>query len=234
MKTKTMLKKLELDKDSLDEIQKAVQKAEAGTTGEIETAITAESAHYAFWELLASVCAAAVVFAVMVPFAGKFLRLYEYFTWTQRVWMLPAFYGFVCFVVIIAFFYLFNVPALDRLVIPHIVRSSSVTKRALRHFTESGVYETSEHSGVLIFVSYLEREVRIVADRGISEKISQDLWNIIAEGLASDIKAGNAKEGFISAVQKCGDLLAQNFPAHDMNPDELPDGLAILEDAEWY
>jgi putative membrane protein len=99
----------------------------------------------------------------------------------------------------------------------------------MRYFAESGVYETAEHSGILIFVSYMERQVRIVADSGIASKISQDLWNIIADDLAQGIKSGQTKEGFISAVEKCGQLLAENFPAHEENPNELSDGLAILD-----
>ena len=234
MKTKTMLKKLNLSQKDFEEISDAVKKAESKTTGEIAAAVTAESAHYAFWELLASVCIAVLVFAAMLPFAGKLQEVYQRITWTQRVWALPALYGFVCFAVIAASFYLFNFPTLDRLVIPRAVRSASVTRRAFRHFTESGVYETKEHSGILIFVSYMERQVRIVADSGISEKISRDLWKIISDELAADIKTGNAKAGFINAIEKCGDLLARNFPAHEENPDELPDGLTVLEDAEWY
>jgi len=229
-----MLKKLNLTAEDFDDISKAVQNAEAKTTGEIETAIAAESAHYAFWELLASLCVAVIVFAVLLPFAGKINGLYERITWTQRIWALPALYGFVCFASVFASFYLFNIPALDRAAIPRIVRTASVTRRAMRHFAESGVYDTAEHSGILIFVSYMERQVRIIADRGISAKISPDLWKLISDGLAADIKAGNTKAGFISAIEKCGDLLAQHFPAHEQNPDELPDGLTVLEDAEWY
>jgi putative membrane protein len=234
MKTKTMLKELHLSQKDFEEISEAVKKAEAKTSGEIETAITAESAHYAFWELLASVCISVLVFAVLLPFAGKINDIYEQLTWTQRIWALPAFYGFVCFATVVASFYLFNIPALDRVVIPRVVRNASVTRRAMRHFTESGIYETAEHSGILIFVSYMERQVRIIADHGIAVKISPDLWKIISDELAAEIKSGNTKAAFISAIEKCGDLLAQNFPAHEENPDELPNGLSVLEDAEWY
>ena len=123
-----------------------------------------------------------------------------------------------------------NVPAIDRIIIPNRIKKAAVTNRAMRHFAESGVYETSEHSGILIFVSYMERQVRIIADTGIAKKIPQDLWNIIADDLAQGIKNGKTKEGFISAVEKCSELLAENFPAKDENPNELCDGLVILQD----
>ena len=68
----------------------------------------------------------------------------------------------------------------------------------------------------------------VVADSGIAKKIPQDLWNIIADELAAGIKTGHTKEGFTGAIEKCGELLAEHFPAHSENPNELPDGLVIL------
>jgi putative membrane protein len=75
----------------------------------------------------------------------------------------------------------------------------------------------------------MEREVRIIADSGISAKIEQDEWNLIAQKLASGIRDGKMTEALTEAVGHCGDLLAEHFPAHEENPNELPDGLFILE-----
>ena len=135
-----MLKRLKLSNTELDRIAEAVTKAESKTTGEIKIVLAPESAHYAFWELLAAVCASAVVFAFLLPFAGKITDTYGLFAWTERTWMLPGLYGFVCFVSIAAAFRLFNIPALDRIVVPKSVRIASVTRRAFRLFVECGVY----------------------------------------------------------------------------------------------
>ena len=80
----------------------------------------------------------------------------------------------------------------------------------------------------------MEKQVRIIADRGISQKISQDLWNLIADELAENLKKGDAETAFTNAIKKCGQLLAENFPNHEENPNELADGLVVLEDTEWY
>jgi putative membrane protein len=227
-------KKLRLDDAALKRIAAAVTNAESKTTGEIAITVTKESAHYSFFELIASVFFAAIVFCVLVPFAGSISAWFGKTFWAVPEWYVPAFYGFTCFGVIALGFYCANIPAIDRIVVPRGVRSICVTHRAFRCFTESGVYETKEHSGILIFISLLERQVRIVADSGISAKISQDLWNLIADSLAEGIGAGKAEEAITDAIQKCGDLLAQNFPAHEENPDELADGLVFLEDEEWF
>ena len=47
------------------------------------------------------------------------------------------------------------------------------------------------------------------------------------------IRKGEAAKAFTTAIEKCGELLAENFPPHEENPNEIPDGLVILEDAEW-
>lgn len=234
MKTKSLLKKLNLGESDFTEIKNAVAQAEAKTTGEIALAVTPESSHYSFWELFASNCFAAIVLLVLLPFSSQISSFLNSLYWQNAPkWVIPFFYILVTFSSIALFFYICNIPFIDRIIIPRSIRTNCVNNRVLRYFTESGVYDTAEHSGILIFVSYMERQVRIVADRGISEKISQDMWNLIADELCENLKKGETLSAFTSAIEKCGDLLAQNFPPHNENPNELPDGLVILEDAEW-
>lgn len=235
MKKKSLFKKLKLTDQAFEEIKKSVAEAEAKTTGEIALAIAPESAHYAFWELLAANVFAALVLLLLLPFSGQIRSIYRIIYWQNEPgWILPLFYIISTFAAVVIAFYLANIPAIDRLVIPLSVRKTAVTHRAFRYFTESGVYATAEHSGILIFVSYMERQVRIIADKGIAQKISQDLWNLIADELAENLKKGDARQAFTNAVAKCGQLLAENFPNHEENPNELSDGLVVLEDAEWY
>lgn len=230
MTTKKLIKKLNLHDEDFAAIKDAVAKAESKTTGEIALAVTAESGHYSFWELFASNIFAAVVVILMIPFAGKIGDYFKAYCWNEcPEWGVPAFYLMVCFTVILLGFYLCNIPAVDRLIIPGLERKRVVTDRALKYFAESGVYKTAEHSGILIFVSYMEREVRIIADEGISEKISQDLWNLIADELCENLKKGETVSAFTTAVEKCSEILEQNFPAHEENPNELSDGLVIIE-----
>ena len=234
MKYKTLIKKLKLRDEDFKAIKEAVAAAEAKTTGEIAVALAPESARYCFWELLAADFFGALVLVAMLPFANKIQALYHRLYWqNEPSWILPLFFIISCLAAVVIAFYIANIPAIDRLVIPPSVRKTCVTNRAFRYFTESGVYDTMEHSGILIFVSYMERQVRIVADSGISKHISQDLWNLIADELAENLRKGEASKAFTTAIEKCGQLLAENFPPHEENPNELPDGLVILEDAEW-
>lgn len=234
MNTKTLVKKLRLSDQDFDDIKKAVEEAEKKTTGEITLAVTAESSHYSFWELLFSNIFAAIAIFAFLPFSNKIKELYSILYWkNEPSWILPVFFILMSFSLIIISFYITNIPFIDRLIIPDTVKKSCVTARAFQHFSQSNVYCTNEHTGILIFVSYMERQVRIIADKGISDKISQDIWNLITDEFAETLGKKDAKTAFITAIQRCGELLSENFPAHKENPNELSDGLVILEANQW-
>lgn len=230
MNTKTVIKKLNLTKEGFEKIQQSVKKAESKTSGEIAVCVTAESSDYSMWEFLAAFVASGICFAVLVPLAGKINALIEKIFWVNKVWYMPLFYGSAVLITFVVFFWLFNIPALDRKIIPAEYKSKKVSKKAFSAFAETGVYCTEKHNGILIFVSYLERQVRIVADKGISEKISDDMWQLIADSLVAELKKGNGVDGFCDAIEKCGDLLSEHYPIQKDDVNELPDGLLILED----
>lgn len=226
-----MIKKLRLGDEDIARIQKSISDAEKHTSGEIQAALIAESSAYSFWELLVSLCAAVFVTSALLPFASFFQIAHERFSWVSYAWQLPALYALVFLLMMIVFFYLCNIPFFDRIVVPRRERKKAVTRRALRFFAEGGVYKTETHSGILIFISYFEHEVRIIADAGIAEKISNDLWRIIADELAFEIKNGGFVSSLCNAIEKCGALLKEKFPLADesQNPNELPDRFFILE-----
>lgn len=233
MNYKTFVKKLSLSDKDMEEIKESVVNAEKTTNGEISLAVTAESSSYAYWELLISFIFSAVLFLLMLPKANQVYLWFGDVFWEVNPWYLTAFYYVVCMVMICFLYLLFNIPSIDSVIIPEKAKTKAVTNRALRYFAESGVYCTKDHSGILIFVSYFEKQVRIVADKGISEKISQDLWDMIADEMTENLSKGNVKEAYLAAVKRCGDILAENFPAKDDNPNELSDGLVILENEAW-
>ena len=93
MKYNTLLKKLSLNQKDFDDIKESVAKAEEKTTGEIALAVTAESAHYSYWELLASNIFAAIVLIVLLSFSDKIHDIYRVLYWqNEPVWILPAFF----------------------------------------------------------------------------------------------------------------------------------------------
>lgn len=233
MTTKKLIASLHLDDAAFNKIQYVVQEEEKRTTGEIACAVTPESATYAFYELVAAMITGALAFTIMLALCGPINRWLDTLFWEVPVWLYPLMCGATFLVAVPLIYALVNIPAVDRLVIPPAARSAATWKRAMRCFAESGVYKTREQSGVLIFVSYLERNVHILADSGIASKIAQERWDEIATELADELSEGDAADAFCNAIHACGNLLAEEFPPHPGdNPDELADGLMILEGGE--
>ena len=231
MKTKTLVKKLNLSDEALERVKQTIKSAEEKTSGEIVLAVSAESADYSFWELFAGMIVSLAAAVCAIPFAGK-IKAYEAArNWSVSEWTLPAIYVFGTFFLALLLFVLINaILPLDRLVIPKSYKNKMVDDRAMRAFSECLVFDTRARTGVLIFISYLEKQVRILPDEGIAKKIGPDLWRLIAVGLAEEIGKNNVEAAFCDAVQKCGELLAQCFPADKKdNPDELDNGVVILE-----
>ena len=227
--TKKLIQKLRLSKKDFDDIQAAVEAEEKNTSGEIAIALIRESDDYSFWELFFAVLCGAAVFVFLLPFASRIQSVFSPLVWVRAPWQLPAVLGFISFLTIALFFFFANIPAIDRRIVPFGVRHRAVYTRALRHFVESGVYATENHSGILIFISVMEREVRIIADIGIASKIEQEEWNGIAKKLSLSFKSNTVKDGLLTAIQDCGALLKTHFPATNTDTNELPDGLIVLE-----
>jgi putative membrane protein len=116
----------------------------------------------------------------------------------------------------------------------HIVPGRTKRERAhaaaMRQFWAHGMHKTQKRTGVLIFAAVAERYVEIIADAGINAKVSQDVWDAAVAALVSAIKAGRPGDGFVTAVEQCGAVLAQHFPVEpgSVNPDELPDRLVEI------
>jgi putative membrane protein len=74
----------------------------------------------------------------------------------------------------------------------------------------------------LIFASLAERYAEIVADSGINTKVQPEVWSKAIAAMISAIKDERPGDGFIAAVELCGEQLARHFPPGALNPDELP------------
>lgn len=100
-------------------------------------------------------------------------------------------------------------------------KEETVRQRAVRAFYEKGLYKTRKNTGVLFFISILERKVWVLADKGIHEKIEQETLNKFAITVSQGIKEGRACDSLCDAVKEAGALLAKHFPVIPGDTDEL-------------
>ena len=165
---------IKFNKVDREKIKVAVKDAESKTSGEIAVALIKESDNYAIYELLFALFCGFVYFFIMMFFVTEIENILKSLFWGYSASYLLLFYGLSIFVVISAVYFLSNISFIDRLVIPKSVMRRKVNERAVRQFMESGVYNTKDRTGILIFISQLEHCVELLADKGINEKISQE------------------------------------------------------------
>ena len=105
--------------------------------------------------------------------------------------------------------------------------AEAVRERAIRAFFEKKLYKTKNETGILIFVSVLERKVWILADRGIDRKIAHQEWQELARVVSGGIRAGRPAEALCHAIARCGEILAEHFPKMPDDRNELSDDLIL-------
>jgi putative membrane protein len=82
--------------------------------------------------------------------------------------------------------------------------------------------QTAERNGVLVFVAMKKRCFEIVADQGIDEKVSPELWAAVAALISERIDRDGFAEGLSTGILRIGEILAEHFPGGMDDPNQLP------------
>ena len=109
-----------------------------------------------------------------------------------------------------------------------LVKGITPRQRALEVFSRLGVWDTEHNSGVLIYLQLVDRDIEIVADRGINARVEQAQWEAICRRMEDAFRAGRFEQGVLDGVGEITALLVRHFPARGANPDELPDRPVVL------
>jgi putative membrane protein len=101
-------------------------------------------------------------------------------------------------------------------------------QRAENAFLEEEVFNTRQRTGIMIFISFFEHEVMVIADKGINKAVEQKQWDKIVADLVTNIKAGRMVDGLEQSIKQCGDLLLEKgFTKSDDDINELRDDLRL-------
>ena len=101
-------------------------------------------------------------------------------------------------------------------------------QRALQVFGQLGVWDTAENNGVLIYLSMADRDVEIIADRGIAARVSQAEWDAVCREMEDHYRQRRFAEGSVAGVRGVGRLLSRHFPNRGGDRDELPNQAILL------
>lgn len=111
---------------------------------------------------------------------------------------------------------------------PGRTRTRRVHRRAVELFRTSCELKTRGRTGILIYVSLLERRAEIVADKAIADQVEPETWGEAMAVLVDELKAGQPGVGMAKAVEQVGEVLKRILPPKPTNPDELPNRLIEL------
>jgi uncharacterized membrane protein len=94
--------------------------------------------------------------------------------------------------------------------------------RALEIFSALGVWDTAQNNGVLIYLLLADRDVEIIADRGINQCVADWEWASICHEMEQLFARGKFEDGVLYGVERITLLLANGFPAQTESENELP------------
>lgn len=102
-------------------------------------------------------------------------------------------------------------------------------ERARALFAALEMWDTAEHTGVLLYINLADHAVELLADRGIDARVPRDTWRTMCRTLAQGLAHELSIEPVLAAVADVHELLAAHFPRDGgANPNELDDRPIIL------
>ncbi len=217
------LKKRFTDSDLL-RIKAAVKDAENSISGEIVPVIVERSGHYSVANYKSGILGASITFFIMVLLDRYIL------VDTENTFLYdPVFIFFIATVGGMMGALLPNLfPAFKRALLSREHLDNATRKRAECSFLEEEVFNTRQRTGIMIFISFFEREVMVVADKGISKIVDQKIWDKLVADLVETIRDEKMVEGLEASIKKCGEILLENgFVKADDDINELTDDLRI-------
>jgi putative membrane protein len=201
------------DPKVLDRIEQAVSVAEKSTSAEFVVVITPQSGSYLDREILFGTVVGLLALAFFIFSPGDFH---------------PAL-AFVDFLIAFGVGTLLcnRSIVLKRLVVRSGRQEKNVRAGLRISFMDEGVGATLDRTGVLIYVSILERTVRILPDFGVEGKVGEAPWNRIQKDAGAPAP-GVLGDVLIRVIEEAGKVLAPVLPPGEENPDEIPNRPRIL------
>ncbi len=202
----------------LERIKAAVKKAEETISGEIVPVFVERSGFYTIANYRGGVLFGGIAFLAIIIF-DRYIPSLSVFD-PMLMFFIVVLAGLSGGMLTHAF------PPLKRLMLSREHLDQATHKRAETAFLEEEVFNTRQRTGILIFVSFFEHEVIVLADRGISKVVDQKEWDTMVQGIIEKIRMGQITDGIEAAILRCGEILHEKGflkEADDIN--ELGDDL---------
>ncbi len=204
---------MELSEQDRARISAAIHASEARTTGEIVCVLArTSSAHASGLPVL-------VAAAVALALPWLLMLLTHLSVQSMLSLQVLVFLGLVAILCL---------PPVRVALLPRAARRALAHRVAMEQFVSRGIARTADRTGILIFVSLAERYARIIADEGIAGRVAQAEWQGAIDALTGHMRDGRIADAFITAIDRCGTVLATHFPSTGPDRSELPDRIYLI------
>lgn len=217
-----------LSTSEIESVIDVIKHAETKTSGEIVPIIVRRSSSVAHLPFLIT-CLLLILCLLM---NGHNFLDYEFKLYFSNSFALFGSYLALGLITVLFYFVslkLSSIACIQRFLISDAERSAQVSERALLEFYLNHVTKTEFKTGILIFVSLMERQTIVLGDEAISQKITKETWQEIVNMIIESIKEDKTSVGLKNAIIRCGEILNQHFPSSSKNPNELENHLIIKE-----
>lgn len=202
------------------EIESLIRTIETQTDGEVLPVITQQSQDYRPFSFLVSLSILALIMPFFVFLSQKAIVSYLGF------WILAV--STLLFLLLIVPQFInsgFFISLLSKLTNSKQV----IQQKAVLEFHNQNIGKTYFKTGVLIFVSLMERQVVVLADQTINEKVDSGQWVKTVNAITNGIANKNLFEGLKNGLEECSQVLEREFPHTTAQANKLPDRLIVLK-----
>lgn len=206
--------------DDLTRIKSAVKEAESKISGEIVPVFVEKSSLYTIANYRGALIGGALVFLLIV--------IFDRYVPTLAVYDPVLIFALVVLGGLIGTALTHYISPVKRMMLSQSYMDQATRKRAQAAFLEEEVFNTRQRTGIMIFISFFEHEVIVMADKGISQVVAQKEWDAIVRMIIDHVKKGKVTDGIVAAINRCGQLLLEKgfVITHD-DVNELKDDLRL-------
>jgi putative membrane protein len=187
----------------------AVRAVESSSSAELVVAVRPSSGYFFHVDLLTGL---AVAFAVLA-----------FLLWSPWTFNLAWFVADPLIAGALAAVASSRTPALRRRLTPATVRRRQVETAARSVFVEKRIHRTSGRTGILLYISLLEREAALVVDLGVETVATTESWKEAAAGIEQAVRRGEDGAAVARRVEALAAVLAPVLVHRDDDVDELAD-----------
>ncbi len=199
----------------LSTIAAAIHQAEATTSGEIVPMVVRRSAGTGHVTVILVLAAWLLYFGAL---AAGWIQPHAMY-----LHLLPLVLASLLAVV------LGQLPLLQRWLTSDQDLARQVYLRAQAEFFAAGLNKTANATGILLFVSLMERRAVVLADQTIATKVTPETWETVVSLILAQLRRRDLGRGYAEAIAHCGSLAQAHFPIAADDRNELKDALIIKE-----